>query len=99
MKFVLHVVQTKNLLRRYIDDKRLSPRTKFLNDVNSERRKISFTIKHEENNSLSLLNITFFHYAANIHLSLERTIVSTVLTDLQFFFTIFLQKFYVISTL
>ena len=52
--------------RRYVDDTFLLFSselrvTKFLNYLNSKHRNIKFNVEHEENNSLSFLDIKTFH--------------------------------------
>ena len=70
-----------------------------INFINFKHRKISFTVKREENNSLSFLDITFFLLCCKvIHFSLERTTYSSVLNNLRNFLPIF-YKFYLASTL
>ena len=46
--------------------------TKFQNYMNSKYPNTKFTIKHEQNNSLSFLDIKIFHDSGEFHTSVNR---------------------------
>ena len=63
--------------RRYVDDAFLLFSselhvTKFSNYMNSNHRNIKFTVKREENDSLSFLDIKFFRYNGKFQISVYR---------------------------
>ena len=90
--------------RRYVDDTFLLFSselhvTKFLNYMNSKQRNIKFTVKREENNSLSFLDIKIFRDYGKFQTSVYRKpTFSGVLTNFERFLPIS-YKYNLVSTL
>ena len=90
--------------RRYVDNTFLLFSselhvTKFLNYMNCKHRNIKFTVKRDENNSLSFLDIKIFHDGGKFQTSVYRkSTFSGVLTNFESFLPIS-YKYNLVSTL
>ena len=80
--------------RRYVDDKFLLSSSelyvnKFLNYVSSKHRNIKFTVKREENNSLSFIDIKIFRNSGKFQtLVFRKPTLNGVLTNFESFLPI-----------